>query len=614
MRLPNFCGGSYPSWSPNASAERSINVYPETIETPSGKSRVALYGTPGLQVFCTLPTQPVRGLFAGESRLFAVAGSHYYEVFTDGTFTDRGDVGDDASHTPVDLWPNGSQIMIVSAGKVWIDTGTAIVPAYYADGSGVIDALAPRSGVVNTVASSGDVVLTSGDNFTADMAGGRIVIDSIEYTVKQYFAVDHVTVVEPIPDATGVAYSTPSSVIWIGGDKFLESFAGGSIVITPTGSSATTYTVDEYIDAEHMTLVEAITDQTQSEYAIPTGPGGTLIQVLATRGTFLDTYFIVQVPNSKTFAFSRQWDGKYWNPLEQSVKEGYPDNIAAIYSDHEELYLFGTHWSIEVWRNQGVAEAAGGFVRDPGAFVHAGCVAPWSIASVAGGLHFLGGDTRGRLVAYRLQGFQPVRISTHALEQLWSNYTTVWDAYGYAYSENGHEFWVLSFQSSDATFVYDATDQQWHDRATWDGTNWHKIKARCHTFVFNKHFVGAWDTGIIYEQDQDIFSDAGTAIRRMRVSSHLSNEEVNIIHHRLQLDAEVSGTAPSWDLSWSDDDGATWVTPKTRAPSVSGNRGRYVWNRLGKARDRIYRVTTMDAAKIAVVDAYLNPQPTVGIS
>ena len=607
MRYPNFCGGTYQSWSPNAAAERSINLYPEMVETPSGKSRVGLYGTPGLSVFCTLGTSPVRGLWAGEGRLFAVAGSHYYEISSGGVATDRGDVGDDGSHTPVDIWPNGGQVMIVSAGKVWIDTGTDLVQAIYTDGAGAVDTTAALTGTCDTATAGRTVTWTGGDAFYPHM--GEIEILGNLYTVNEYIDSSHITVVEPIADLTGVTFDIPKQAFLVYGDQFNESIEGAIINI-----DGTLNTVTHFIDPEHITFTGSTGTDVGLPYFLPTGVDGATVYVEATRGTFLDSYFIVNVPNSKTFAFSHQWDGKYFNALEQSVKEGYPDNIAAVYSDHEELWLFGTHWSTEVWRNEGVADVAGGFVRDPGAFVHVGCVAPWSIASVAGGLHFLGGDTRGRVSAYRMQGFQPVRVSTHALEQLWNTYTTVWDAYGYAYEEAGHQFWVISFQTADATFVYDVTAQQWHERATWDGSVWHKHKGRCHAYVFDRHFIGAWDSGIIYQQSQNLYTDAGTPIRRVRQAPHLSNEELNIIHHRLQIDLEVTGTAPSLSLDWSHDDGTTWNVARTRSPSISGNRGRVLFNRLGVARDRIYRVTTSDAVKVAIVDAYLNPQPTMGIS
>lgn len=72
-----------------------MNFYPETIESGWGKSQVALYGTPGCTLFVGLPESPVRGLItiataaAGVQRTFAVAGTGFYELFQNGSYTKR---------------------------------------------------------------------------------------------------------------------------------------------------------------------------------------------------------------------------------------------------------------------------------------------------------------------------------------------------------------------------------------------------------------------------------------------------------------------------------------------------------------------------------------------
>ena len=609
MRFDNFVSGSYQSWSPNVASDRAINLYPELVEAPGGKTRVAFYGTPGLATFCTLPTGPVRGLWAGEERLFAVGGSKLYEINSSGGIVGGaaiGDVGDDAQHTPVSIWPNGQQLLIVSAGKAWIATGTSVVQPSYSIAYG-------------SVGTSGTAVQRStGDLFTQGLVGSVIVINGAPYVVDSVADENHLTLHTSAGVQTGVTYQMATlggdadvnhtHLTWHSGDEFSSDMVGGSITI-----SGTTYTVVSVQNAHELTL--------SGDAGVGPAIWFTNMPVTARTGTFLDGYFIVNPPDSKKFLFSEQIDGTHWNPADFSVKEGYPDNIAALYSDHEELWLFGTHWSTEVWRNEGVADQAAGFVRDPGAFIHIGLAAWWSVASLASGLHFLGGDTRGRVVAYRAQGFQPVRISTHAVEQIWSKYSTVWDAFGYAYEEEGHQFWVLNFQTADATWVYDVATQMWHERAYWDGTDFHRHKGRCHAFAFpsedgkGKHFLGAWDSGIIYQMSHNIYTDAGSAIRRVRVAPHLANEQLRVFHHSMAFDLEISSGAPSIVLDWSDDDTDTWSAPKTRSPSFPDKkRGRYTFNRLGSSRDRIYRLTISDPVKVAIVDALFNPPLTPGVS
>lgn len=63
-----------------------LNGYPEIVESKQGKSVLALYGTPGLKLFTTLPgTGPIRGMFrASNGRLFVVQGNRFFEVFAGG--------------------------------------------------------------------------------------------------------------------------------------------------------------------------------------------------------------------------------------------------------------------------------------------------------------------------------------------------------------------------------------------------------------------------------------------------------------------------------------------------------------------------------------------------
>ena len=596
--MPSFglVGPTYALSSPNLDAQRAINVYPEVIESGSGKSKIALRGTPGIHTWATLPTAPVRGLWAGENRLFAVGGDTLYEVSDAGVATSLGDVGDDAQHTPVQIWPNGNQLMIVSAGLLYIHTGVELIqPAFHT-----------ATGRVNT--SGSDVLRTYGDEFGNWIEGAQILIDGTSYTVATVADVNNLTVTgtpgtqfdkEYAIAPGGDADADGTLLTWHAGDLFAPTMVGHPITV-----SGTEYTVATFEDERHIRLDDEV-------------PGAgpiiwwALPPVTARTGTFLDGYFIANPPDSKQFFFSALNDGKVWDPLEYSTKEGYPDNIAAIYSDHEELWLFGTHRSIEVWRNEGDRDAAGGFRRDPGAFIHCALVAPWSVCSLATGLHFLGGDVNGRIVAYRAQGFQPVRVSNHAVEQAWNAYDTVWDAFAYTYTDEGHPFWVISFMTENATWVYDLSTQMWHERAYWDGSAYHKHRGRCYAFVFGMNLVGDHTNGKIYEMSTAFYDDDGAAIRRQRTAPHISVEESRTFFHRLQLDLEVTTPSkPSVTLDWSNDDGATWSAGQARAPSLAtSKKGRVIWNRLGSGRDRIYRITITDQVQVAIADAYLQASP-----
>ena len=93
-RFDAFLGPFNTSVSPNITSELTMNWIPERNAVPVNDMgtdvkdkniRCSLVRTPGLATFVDLTLTPVRGLFPGESRLFAVAGDHFFEIFPEGS-------------------------------------------------------------------------------------------------------------------------------------------------------------------------------------------------------------------------------------------------------------------------------------------------------------------------------------------------------------------------------------------------------------------------------------------------------------------------------------------------------------------------------------------------
>jgi hypothetical protein len=118
-----FAGPANTLRSEIACPDEAINEVLESTAPGNAKTPTYSRNTPGLRVFCLLPTLPVRGIFASPvgGRVFAVAGATFYEIFAEGTFTALGSVANDT--LPVSMDSNGSagnQILIVSAGQGYI--------------------------------------------------------------------------------------------------------------------------------------------------------------------------------------------------------------------------------------------------------------------------------------------------------------------------------------------------------------------------------------------------------------------------------------------------------------------------------------------------------------
>jgi len=88
MKFPGFCGPTYQSRSIFADAQRCINLYPELIESGTGKSGAALYRTPGLEVFASSfggVDDAVSGMIEINGRCFAMVGAMFCEIASDGS-------------------------------------------------------------------------------------------------------------------------------------------------------------------------------------------------------------------------------------------------------------------------------------------------------------------------------------------------------------------------------------------------------------------------------------------------------------------------------------------------------------------------------------------------
>jgi hypothetical protein len=94
MRFAGFVGQSYESRSIYADCQRTVNLFPEALESGTGKSPAALYKVPGYNEFCELTSGgagSVKCIYTINDRLFAIvdamatAVSGLYEVQSDGT-------------------------------------------------------------------------------------------------------------------------------------------------------------------------------------------------------------------------------------------------------------------------------------------------------------------------------------------------------------------------------------------------------------------------------------------------------------------------------------------------------------------------------------------------
>jgi hypothetical protein len=191
---------------------------------------------------------------------------------------------------------------------------------------------------------------------------------------------------------------------------------------------------------------------------------------------YLDGYFVFNQPDSQIIWVSQLLNGQSVDPLDFASAEGSPDGVVGLIADHRELWVFGTD-SVEVWYDSGAADFP--LTRIQGAFNEIGCASAYTIARMDNGLFWLGKDARGQGIVYRANGYTGQRISTHAIEYAIAQYGNISDAIAYTYQQEGHAFYVLTFPSGNATWVYDVATQAWHERAGWDNGEFTRHRSNC---------------------------------------------------------------------------------------------------------------------------------------
>ena len=352
----------------------------------------------------------------------------------------------------------------------------------------------------------------------------------------------------------------------------------------------------------------------------------------------VDNYFVYNNPGTQQWAASNLLSPITYG-LSYASKFTGPDNLVSVIVDHGQVYLLGETTS-EVWADQGAFPFA--FQRIPGSSSQHGIAAKFSVSRVGNSFAYLAKNTRGQSEIVMMNGYFPQRISTHAVENTLAG-QIVDDAVAYTYQLEGHEVYVVSFPTLDLTWAYDFATQMWHKWLWVDSNNvYHRHRSNCHALFQNMNLVGDWQNGIIYELDQNNYTDNGNEVRRLRRCPHLVSDLQRQYFSELQIQfqpgvglegATVSVTSPASAIAgyavaglsiagtgtvlttgvnpqamlrWSNDGGSTYSNEHWTSIGLQGKyKNRAIWRRLGQSRDRIYEVVVTDPIKCVIVSANL---------
>lgn len=556
---------------------------------------------------------------------------------------------------------------VVSFGTLWTATTVVVSPAqiyfganlYTVTGSGTTGSTAPTH--TSGSAANGTATLTYAGvvaTATVTQEGGKITEVTMANRGSGYTSAPTVTFADSLggtgSSATGTANLVANSlqVTAITGTLFLgQTIQGAGVtadtIITEFGTG--TGGVGTY----NLNFTQSVASQTMYALNFTVLPstdgafsGGNSV------GTY-DNYFVYNNPNTQQYGASDLLS-PISNSLSFGSKDGSPDDLVALIVDHREIYLLGEA-SSEVWVDVGTVPFP--FQRIPGTSTQHGCAAKFSLSRLGNSFAYVSRNSRGQGQIMQTEGYKPVRISTHAVEQTLVN-QYIDDAIGWTYQLEGHECYVITFPTLELTWVYDATTQMWHK---WlylnDLGEYERHRGQCSAVFQGMVLCGDYENGSIYELDPDNYTDNGQSIRRLRRAPHLVADFQRQYFDELQIQFQpavgftglsTSGTTipgaiylgdtysitptqtltiafdgfailgiadiaddittnnPQAMLRWSNDGGSTWSKEYwVSIGSIGRYKNRAIWRRLGMARDRIFEVSITDPVKAVIVSANL---------
>ena len=381
-----------------------------------------------------------------------------------------------------------------------------------------------------------------------------------------------------------------------------ESTACDGVLSTTTGSVSMDHNPTQLmiVDGEYGYIVTGAVVTKITDVDFPDNP---------TTVTYQDGYFLVSVEYSGLVYISDLSDGTSWDGTMSFNAEGYPDNVLAVLSDHRDLIAFGEE-TIEVWYNSGATVP---FDRKPGLYQEIGLGARFSPVQLDNTVFYL---TNKYQVA-KLQGSNSVAVSTRAIEHQISQYEVKDDAVGMGINIEGNSFYVITFPSANATWMFNVATGFWNQLVS---DLYYRWRGNCYAMFAGKHIVGDYENGKLYELDFETYKDNGEIIRRIRTAPAIKNEGKIIFHYMLEVFIEAGvglavgqGSDPMIMMEFSDDGGHTWGSEIWRSAGKIGKyKWRAVWNRLGYSRQRNYRLIVTDPVKWVITGA--NLEATVGAS
>lgn len=322
-------------------------------------------------------------------------------------------------------------------------------------------------------------------------------------------------------------------------------------------------------------------EQSTEQWSLPTTP--TDVGTLA----FIGGFGLYNEPGTAQWYWSALNDLTTWDPLDFYTAEGESDFLVRVFVDKKEVLFLGTD-TIEFWNFVGGTD-----VFRYNTYAQRGCLASFSVSGEDNTVFFLANDK----MVYKLDGYRPARISSHAIEEWIEAAPNPETAYAFIYTFRGHKFFVLTIPGY-GTRQYDISNGLWTTCQSWGEEDW-KVRGghgRAVDFYLTPN-------GIV-TLDGTVNRDEGAIVERGCVSAPIYFGGDRFTIPEIFLDVEV-GRVPEGSIEPQvmlqvSRDGESFGNIRHRGLGLTGNyKRRVVYRNLGQAREATCRITVTDDVNFA---------------
>jgi len=236
---------------------------------------------------------------------------------------------------------------------------------------------------------------------------------------------------------------------------------------------------------------------------------------------FNSSFFVVTT-DTKKFIRSGANDGTSWSALNVFSAESDPDNITAIHTNNNRVYIGGSE-TIEEFTFNGSVYQRTGF------FIDKGVSAPFAMESTNNSFMWIGAGTNESPAIWILAGNQAQKASTTAIDKILQSFSAedISAAFSYSFAQNGAYFIGFSFPT--LTLEFNTVTGKWNERKsqvidTKGFTQTIRWRVNSVAFVNGLLLCGDSQDGRIGEISPFIFSEYEDQILRSCVIQPLTNQ------------------------------------------------------------------------------------------